>query len=185
MPLIPFADTEALPDKAREAFERLPKKLNIFRMWANSPDVFRHGQRMGGAILGRQKLDANLRELVILLAAQIDGGGYEWRQHVPIAEGCGCSKAQIEAVEKGDLAAPCFAAREKALLVFADDVIRNVRASEANVMAAAQFFDPQEIVEIILTAGFYMMLARLTETTRVEFDEVGGMAVLQGLVKES
>ena len=71
MPLIPYADIEALPDDAREAFDRLPKKLNIFRMWANAPRIcFRPGLRFGGAILGRQKLGADLRELVILLVAQ-------------------------------------------------------------------------------------------------------------------
>jgi len=58
MPLIPYADTAALPEKAREVFDKLPRKLNIFRMWANAPDCFRQGLRFGGAILGRQKLAA-------------------------------------------------------------------------------------------------------------------------------
>lgn len=182
MPLIPYADTAALPQKAREAFDKLPRKLNIFRMWANAPDCFRQGLRLGGAILGRQKLGADLRELVILLVAKIEGGTYEWVQHVPIAEASGCRKEQIEALERGDFAAACFDAREKVLLRFAEDVIRNVAASEDNVQAASEHFSPQEIVEIILTCGFYMTMARLTETTRVDVDGPGGMAVLDSLV---
>ncbi len=185
MPLIPFADTDALPDAAREAFEKLPRKLNIFRMWANAPDCFRQGLRFGGAILGRQKLAADLRELVILQVARIEGGTYEWVQHVPIALACGCRQEQIDALEKADFTAACFDAREKVLLAFAEDVIRNVAASEANVDAAKQHFSPQEIVEIILTCGFYMTMARLTETTRVEVDAPGGKAVLDSLTKMS
>ena len=139
--------------------------------------------RFGGAILGRQKLGADLRELVILLVAKIEGGTYEWVQHVPIALACGCRQEQIDALEKADLAAACFDAREKVLLAFAEDVIRNVAASEANVEAAKEHFSPQEIVEIILTCGFYMTMARLTETTRVEIDAPGGAAVLESLQK--
>lgn len=181
MPLIPFADTDALPDRAREAFDRLPTKLNIFRMWANAPDCFYHGVRLGGAILGHQKLAADLRELVILLAAKIEGGTYEWVQHVPVALSVGCSRDQIDALERADFMADCFDAREKVLLAFTEDVIRHVAASQAHVDAATQYFSPQEIVEIILTAGFYMTLARLTETTRVEVEESGGQAVLESL----
>ena len=84
-----------------------------------------------------------------------------------------------------DLAAACFDAREKALLAFADDVIRNVAASEENVKAANAHFSPQEIVEIILTCGFYMTMARLTETTRVEIDAPGGTAVLESLHEDA
>lgn len=183
MPLIPFADPSALPEDARKAFDELPRKLNIFRMWANAPACFRQGLRLGGAILGRQKLAADLREFVILLVARIEGGEYEWVQHVPIALDAGCRQAQIDALEKLDLSASCFNAREKVLLAFAEDVIRNVRADEANVEAAKLQFSPQEIVEIILTCGFYMTLARLTETTRLEIDEPGGRAVLENLQK--
>ncbi len=56
MPLIPYADTAALPEKAKEAFDGLPRKLNIFRMWANAPACFVSGMRFGGNILSRQKL---------------------------------------------------------------------------------------------------------------------------------
>ena len=181
MPLIPYADTAALPEDIREAYEKLPRKLNIFRMWANAPSCFKHGMRFGGAILSRQKLAANLRELVILQVAKIERGAYEWVQHVPIAEACGCTKAQIAALETGAFAAPCFDAREQALLALSEDVIRNVAAGEANVARAKGHFSPQEIVEIILTCGFYMTMARLTETLRVEIDAPGGVAVVQAL----
>jgi len=181
MPLIPFADTDALPDKAKDAFDRLPRKLNIFRMWANAPDCFVSGMRFGGNILARQKLNAALRELVILLVARLEGGTYEWVQHVPIAEGVGCRKDQIAALEQGRLDDAAFDAREKVLLQFSREVIRDVKASEDAVKAMQKHFSSQEIVEVIMTCGFYMTMARLTETTRVDIDAPGGMAVLSEL----
>jgi alkylhydroperoxidase family enzyme len=179
MPLIPFADTNALPEKAKAAFDGLPRKLNIFRMWANAPECFVSGMRFGGNILNRQKLGADLRELIILTVARIEGGVYEWVQHVPIAKAAGCNDAQIAALEAGRFDDAVFDDKEKACLALAADVIRNVKASEANVKAAQAFFSPQEIVEIILTCGFYMTMARLTETTRVEVDAPPGSAPVQ------
>ncbi len=182
MPLIPFADFAQAPQEVRDAFEKLPRKLNIFRMWANAPTLFKPGLRLGGAILGKQKLDPALRELVILLVAKLEGGEYEWVQHVPIALGVGCRQDQIDALGKNDLAS-AFDARERALLNFSKEVIENVRAREETFKEASAHFSPQEIVEIIFTCGFYMTMARLTETTRVEIDAPGGMPVLETLAK--
>lgn len=181
MPLVPYADIDALPEKARETFERLPHKLNIFRMRANAPETFRAGLRLGGVILSKQKLAPDLRELVILMAVKLTGGEYEWVQHVPIALACGCTREQIAAVETGDVRAGCFDARQAALLVFAEDVVENAKAVEENVREAANHFSPQELVETILTAGFYMTLARLTETMRVEIDPPAGAEVIRSL----
>ncbi|MGH6871144.1 MAG: carboxymuconolactone decarboxylase family protein [Rhizomicrobium sp.] len=177
MPLIPFADIDALPEKAREAFDGLPRKLNIFRMWANAPACFVSGMRFGGNILSRQKLGADLRELVILTVARIEGGVYEWVQHVPNAQTAGCRMDQIAALETGRFDGAEFTAKETACLALAVDVIRNVKAGEANVKAAEAHFSAQEIVEIILTCGFYMTMARMTETARLEVDAPKGVAV--------
>jgi alkylhydroperoxidase family enzyme len=100
---------------------------------------------------------------------------------VPIAEGVGCRKDQIAALEAGTFDASCFDEREKTLLAFSREVIRDVKASEAAVKAMQKHFSSQEIVEVILTCGFYMTMARLTETTRTDIDAPGGMAVLNEL----
>ena len=49
------------------------------------------------------------------------------------------------------------------------------------MLQARQHFDPREIVEILLTVGFYSMMARLTESTRVELDVDGGPEVVAAL----
>jgi alkylhydroperoxidase family enzyme len=119
--------------------------------------------------------------LVILTVARVEGGTYEWVQHVPIAEAAGCRKDQIAALEAGRFDDAVFSAKERALLALAVDVIRNVKASEANVKSAQAHFSTQEIVEIILTCGFYMTMARLTETARVEVDAPAGSALMDEL----
>jgi alkylhydroperoxidase family enzyme len=178
---LPYADIALAPEDVRDAIARMPRKLNIFRMWAHAATCFLPALRLGGAILSRQKLKPGLRELVILWTAHLEGGRYEWVQHVPIAESAGCSKAQIAALEAGNVDVPVFTARERILLKFVREVVEDVRAGEETVKAVAAHFSPQEVVEAILTAGYYMMLARLTETTRVEIDAPAGTAVIEEL----
>jgi alkylhydroperoxidase family enzyme len=184
MPLVPFADIDKLPPKAREYWDRLAAKLNIFRMLANADTMMEPALRFGGAILSKQQLGADLRELVILLVAELEGGEYEWHQHVPIGIACGCTEDQIEAIRHRRLDADVFSAREKALLHFAAEVIENVKASEASLAEARKHFSPKEIVEIILTCGFYMTMARLTETTRTDIDAADGGKVVAALNRQ-
>src|SRR5579863_7675750 len=136
MPLISYADMAHAPQEVREAFSRMPRKLNVRRMLANASAEFVPCMRLGGAILGRQKLKPKMRELVILTVSQLEGGAYEWVQHVPIAEAAGSSRAQIEAIEAGRFDAACFDDREQALLRLAREVIKKVRADEETVRTA-------------------------------------------------
>ena len=183
MPLISYADMTHAPQDVREAFARMPRKLHVMKMLANAPAAFLPCMRLGGAILGRQKLKPAMRELVILTVSHLERGEYEWVQHVPIAESAGCAKEKIAAIERGEFESPCFDDRERALLRLAREVIENVRADEETVKAANRYFLPQEIVEIIVTCAFYMMLARLTETTRTDVDTPAGTAVVEELAR--
>ena len=45
-------------------------------------------------------------------------------------------------------------------------------------------YTPREIVETILTCGFYMTMARLTETTRTDIDPPAGTRVVDALKRQ-
>jgi len=177
MPLIPYANVDALPQDARAVFDGLKYKLNIFRMMSNAQTCFAPALGLGNAILSKQKLHKALREMIILAVARLEGGIYEWVQHVPIGQRAGCTDAQIAALEALRFGDPAFDARAKAMLGLVREVVQKVKADEATVEAAKVQFSPQEIVEIILTCGFYMTMARLTETTRVDVDAPPGVVV--------
>jgi alkylhydroperoxidase family enzyme len=176
MPLIPYADPNALPEETQASLARLPP-LNIFRMWANAATCFVPGIRYGGAILTKQKLAPALRELIVLAVGRIDAATYEWVQHVPIARGVGVREDQIAALEADRFDDDAFNPEERILLRLTREIVRDVRASEWVVNEAKNYFSAQEITEIILTVGFYMTIARLTETTRVDIDAPPGVAI--------
>lgn len=181
MQRIPLVDIDSTPEEVQSAFRALPVRLNIFRMMAHASTSFRPLMRLGSSILSAQQLDPELREYAILMAALSYGGRYEWIQHVPIAKACGASDEQVDAVEKGNLAADCFDAREKAFLAFVDESAKKVRCSDATFAAMKSHFCEREIVETILTIGYYQMLARLTECTDTDLDEAAGTRVVDSL----
>lgn len=185
MARLPLIDPQATSGDIRASFERMPVKLNIFRMMAHAETNMIPAMRFANSILHKQKLSHVNRELLILQVARIEGGEYEWRQHVPIALGVGVSQKQIDALERGDYGAAVFSEAERALLAFGREVVENVRVPEAVFADMQRHFSDQEIVESIFTIGCYMMMARLTEATETDLDAAAGMAVFEGGRKRS
>jgi alkylhydroperoxidase family enzyme len=170
MTRIPFPDLDKASPEVREMLKRLPAPVGIFNMMAHAETVLKPLMKLGGTFLGKLELDPLLRELVICHAVNIEGGEYEWVQHAPVVLALGGTQAQIDALRRGDDQAACFSDAEKAALKLTREVVANVRASEATLAAARQYLSDREIVELILVAGFYIMLARLTETLDIPND---------------
>ena len=181
MARLPYVDPATAPEHVRELLERLPVKLNVFRMMANAESDFRPLVGLGTAILGRQKLSPKLRELAILRVAALSPARYEWVQHVPIAQATGATAAQVGALERDDITGDAFDPLERAVLRFTTEVVREVRASEPTFAELARRLSAQEIVELIVTVGYYMMIARLLETTAVDLDPPAGTKVVDAI----
>jgi alkylhydroperoxidase family enzyme len=183
---LPLIDPETTTGDIRTSFDRMAVKLNIFRMMAHAQANMIPAMRLGNSILHRQKLSAVNRELLILQVAQLEGGAYEWRQHVPIALGVGVTQRQIDALERGAYDDDeAFDAAERALLAFGREVTENVRVPETVFAGMRQHFSDQEIVEAIVAIGFYMMMARLTEATETDLDPAAGMRLFDSGKKRS
>lgn len=181
MARIPYPEPAELSDEARTMLARLPAKIRIFDMIAHADTCLKPVMKLGGAILGKTKLDPLLRELCLLHAVKLEGGMYEYVQHVPVTLDLGGTQAQIDAIAAGDDTAACFSELEKAALKLTREVVVDVRASEATLEAARAHLSEREIVELILMAGYYIMLARVTETLGVEEDPPIGGAVVQNV----
>jgi 4-carboxymuconolactone decarboxylase len=166
---IPYRDLATAPEDIRELLGKLPP-LNIFRMLAHVDTFIRGFGRLGAAILGDAKLDARLRELVILRVGARSPAAYEWQQHVPIARATGATDDEIAAIAAETPAAPSFGAREQALLRLTDELLVAPRASDAALAAMRAQFSDREVCEAVLTIGFYMMVARFLETTGVDLE---------------
>ena len=126
MSRLPLIDPEQTNADLRAAFAKMPATLNVFRMLAHAQDTALPVLRLANAILHRQQIGERYRELLILQVAQVQGGAYEWHQHVPIGEAVGVSKEQISALARGDFHSEAFDPSDRDLLAFGKSLIEDV-----------------------------------------------------------
>ena len=181
MARLPYVDAITAPERVRETLGGVAAPLKIFHMMAHAESNLRSLLRLGGTILSKQQLSGRLRELAILRIARLSGARYEWVQHVPIGKAAGISEAQIAALEAGNAEAECFDGRERLVLRFTDEVVRDVRAADETFAQMREQFRPREIVELILAIGYYMMIARLLETTGVDLEPDAGTKLIDSM----
>ncbi|WP_176595476.1 MULTISPECIES: carboxymuconolactone decarboxylase family protein [Sphingobium] len=165
MSRVPLLDIALLEGPVGDALRARPGKLNIVGMMAHAQGCVVQQLQLGRAVNSQQDLDPLSRELLVLLAAHLDGGEYVWRQHVPIAVRHGASQAKIDALEKGAIASNAFSPDERALLAYGAQVIRGGQVDEVTFRAAARRYSHRELVEAILAIGYYMTMNRITAAT--------------------
>ena len=181
MARLPYVDPAAAPEKVREILERLPVKLNVFRMMAHAETNFRPLIMLGTSILTQQQLPAKLRELAILRVARLSRAEYEWVQHVPIAKMTGASDEQVAALERDDAGAACFDPVDRVVLQATDEIVRDGGPADATFGELRSHFSNREFVELVLAVGFYMVMARLMISTRIDIEEAAGHRVLSSI----
>jgi alkylhydroperoxidase family enzyme len=181
MARLPYVDPATAPERVRQTLAGVAAPLKIFNMMAHAESNLRSLLRLGGTILTKQQLPGRLRELAILRIAKLSGARYEWVQHVPIGQAAGLTETQVAALDAGKTDAACFDARERLVLRFTDEVVRQVRASDATFAQMRREFSPREIVELILAIGYYMMIARLLETTGVDLEPEAGTTLINSM----
>jgi len=116
-------------------------------------------------------LPPKLREIAILRVGHLSNAAYEVFQHEALARHVGLSEAEIDAVRKGGAAAAVLGEAGAAVLAYTEDLVKNVRASDATLSAVRAHLNDTQLVDLTLVTGMYMMVSRFLETTGVEIDD--------------
>ena len=172
MARIPYPDLDQLDPEVGAFMRRIDPMINVFHMMAHAETAVRPFMRLGNALLFKGALDPVLREIVILRVGHVTGSSYEVHQHKIVGRDCGMTEAQIEAVPDGAGSA-AFDDRQTLAIRVTDEVLADVRMSEATFAAAKAAFTHQELVELLLVIGFYAMIAGLLENLQVEIEPEG------------
>jgi len=170
MPRIPYPDEKSLPESVWSHLGDVP--ANVTRMMAAASEpVFHAVSQIGSAFISGSDLPARLREIAILRVGYISNAPYETFQHEALGRFVGLTDAQIEAVRAGDAKSSALNDVERAVLLFVDDLVHNVRASDETLAGVRKHLPDAQVVDLILVSGAYMMISRFLETTGVELDE--------------
>ena len=84
-------------------------------------------------------------------------------------------------MDDDQIAGDCFDPIETAVLAFTYQVVADVRPSDAVLAGLRAVLSDREVAELTLTVGFYMLMARLMETTGVDMDAPPGQAIIDAL----
>jgi 4-carboxymuconolactone decarboxylase len=168
MARIPYFDPAQATGKVKQQFDALPD-LNIFRMLAHSGDLMDGFSRFGGYLLNKTELDPVLREIAIIRVGVLSGATYEAHQHRRIGRRIGMSDALIAGIDEGPASA-AFTPLQRQVMEFTDDLVKNVRASDATFDPLAKALGYKQIQELTITIGYYMLVSRFLETFDVEIE---------------
>ena len=106
---------------------------------------------------------------MILRGSQIAEAEYEWHQHRRMASEAGVRDEQVEALAAWRTS-ELFDDREKAALGLTEAMIQG-RVPDDVDAEVGRHFSPAERVELILTAGFYVMVPRVLDALRVPIED--------------
>lgn len=169
MARIPYFDTHTAGGRAADWYAKLPP-LNIFRMMGHSGDMLDGFVRLGNQILAFSALDPVLREIAIVRVGVLSKATYEVHQHEAISRRLGMSEALIAAIHEGP-DATAFDDLQRLVMRYTDDVVANVRASDATFGPLLARLDYRRMQELTITIGYYMMVSRFLETFDVDIED--------------
>ncbi|WP_304306783.1 carboxymuconolactone decarboxylase family protein [Pseudacidovorax intermedius] len=132
----------------------------LYQVLLNSPAIAAGWEAMLTAVRNRTGIAADLRELVILRVAVLNGAAFEFDAHIPHAQKAGVSDAKIAAVRESELA-EAFSPLERLVLELTDCMTRDVQVPEALMTRIGEHFDAQGTVELVATVAAYNMVSRL------------------------
>ena len=174
LPMVPKAPqdaaTKTLFDEVYAARGPGFEMPNLYRVLGLSPSMFRAWLDFAWPLRLHARTPRQIRELLILRGAQISATSYEWAHHVPMALEAGVTQKQIEALPTWP-GSDQFNTREKAVLQLAEEITRGPSASEACIeQLKQQSFDHAEIVELVLTASFYVCVGRFLQSMDIDLE---------------
>jgi AhpD family alkylhydroperoxidase len=145
------------------------KPPNLFLTLGRHPALFRGWLRFAGRLMPRGELPRRETELVILRVAHLRDCEYERRHHVKLGRRAGLDDADLERVVEGP-AAQGWAPREQAILQATDELLAHGEVADETWSRLSGMLDKRELIELLMLAGHYEMLAKTINTLRIQPD---------------
>lgn len=162
-------ELKAVLDRMRAARGPEFQLPNLYRVLGLAPPMIQAWVDFAWPLREKATSPRNIRELLILRGAQVSKTDYEWAHHVPFALESGVTQAQIDALE-GWKASGLFNEPERAVLRLADEIARGPAASAECIEELKRHFTDPHVVELVLTASFYVCVTRFLKSMDVDLE---------------
>ena len=135
----------------------------------HSPPVADGWNSFLGAIRTKTSLADDVRELAISRVAVCNRAWYEWGHHAPLAAKAGVSEAALDAVKREALGERPADLTEKqwAVLVYTDEMTRNVQVEDDTFASIKSHLNEQEVVELTATVRNQHVFCRKSQSSLI------------------
>jgi AhpD family alkylhydroperoxidase len=132
----------------------------LYQVLLHSAPIASGWERLLTAVRKQTGIPADLRELMILRVAVLNGASFEYDAHVPHALKAGVLQAKVEATREREIS-PSFASLERLVLELTDRMTRDIVLPDELMERLRAHFDAKGLVELVTTVAAYNMVSRL------------------------
>jgi 4-carboxymuconolactone decarboxylase len=163
-------DVKAMLDKWMPPGAAL-EPLRLFRTLGRHGDLAARMRPLGAGILGRGRVAARLREVMIHRTCALTGAEYEWGVHVVgFGKPLGFTDAQLASTVNGSAEDAVWTASESSVFRLADELHATSTVSDGLFAELSEHFDPEEILELVITSGWYHTISFVINAAGVEHE---------------
>jgi alkylhydroperoxidase family enzyme len=151
--------------------------IALFRTLARHPRLAEAMQRLGSFMLGPDlKVGLRLRELVIDRVCARCDCEYEWGVHaVAFGARAGLSASQLAATVTGAAPEPAWSEEDALVLLLVDELHDTSRVSDALWERLAARFSVEQLLELLVLAGWYHAIAYAIHGAGVQREAWGAL----------
>ncbi len=144
--------------------------INVSRTIARHSGVFEPWSQLARYLAMDGTLPAREREIVVLRVGWRARSVYEFGQHTLFGRRAGLTDEEISAVTREVGAGP-WTDDEKDLIGMVDELIEDDCVGDATWARLARRWSSEELIELVLLAGFYRMVSSTLNTLGVQLEE--------------
>jgi 4-carboxymuconolactone decarboxylase len=143
--------------------------LALFRTLAVHEELMSRMRPLGAGILGHGRIQPRDREIIIHRTCARTGAEYEWGVHaIAYGKPLGLTDGQLAASVAGPADDPAWSERDSVLVRLADELNDGCDVSDELWAELATRFADDELLELIITAGWYRLLSYVINAARIE-----------------
>lgn len=146
------------------------RPLEVHSLMANHPALLKAWWDIRNYTITGGDLGQRNTELVILRVALHMKNWYEWGSHVQRGLAAGLSEADIERIKSGS-SDPAWPESDRLLLLAVEELVEKRAISAQTMVALERHFSEQQVLDVIVTHGAYVILGCMLNTWEIELDE--------------
>jgi alkylhydroperoxidase family enzyme len=146
--------------------------LALFRTLAVHDGLFGRMRPLGAGILAHGRVKSRDREIIIDRTCARAGAEYEWGVHAAaFGPAVGLTPEQIAATAHGAADDPAWPdASDRLLIRLADQLFDTARIDDELWGALEARYAPDQLLELVITAGWYRLIAYVINVARVPLE---------------